>query len=167
VYINNITNNITNTIYTILLLQNYINIVIIKSKNIIFLLYMMFFMLMFLFILTRHFKKHYILLSNNLIFFSENQYFLNKNITGCDERYEKNMTLVNITTTYEMEKIYLLQNKKRILDKLQDNSISTNIKLTIIDNNIDNFIDNFNYNYNIKPNNLKAGGLFKDSDFEM
>lgn len=152
-------NNITNIIYIIYC----INIVIKKSKNIIFLLYMMFFIIMFLFNLTRHFKKHYPLLSlsNNLISFSENKYLINKNITGNDEKYEKNMTLVNITTTNEMEKIFLLHNKKRILDKLQDNSIPTNIKIAIINNNIDNF------NYNIKTSNLKAGGLFKDSDFEF
>ena len=75
----------------------------------------MFFIIMFLFNLTRHFKKHYPLLSlsNNLISFSENKYLINKNITGNDEKYEKNMTLVNITTTNEMEKI--VQKNKKLL----------------------------------------------------
>ena len=72
------------------------------------------------------------------------------------------MTIVNITTTNEMEKIILLYNKKRILDILQNEKISTNAKLDIITTNIDKFDT-----YNIKQSNLKAGGLFKDSDFEM
>lgn len=119
---------------------------------------------MLLFNLTRHFKKHYPLFSTNLISFPENKYLLNKNITGCDEKYEKNMSLINITTTNEMEKILLLFNKKRLLDILQNKNIPTNTKLDIINTNFDNFD---NYNIKPKPFNLKAGGLLKDSDFEF
>jgi hypothetical protein len=117
---------------------------------------------MLLFNLTRHFKKHYQLLSTNLITFPENKYLLNKNVTGNDEKYEKNMTLVNITTANEMEKILLLYNKKRILDILQNGEISTNAKLVVVTTNFDEFD-----NYNIKPSNLKAGGLLKDSEFDF
>lgn len=122
----------------------------------------MFFTIMLLFNLTRHFKKHYQLLSTNSITFPENKYLLNKNVTGNDDKYEKNMTIVNITTTNEMEKIILLYNKKRILDILQNEKISTNAKLDIITTNIDKFDT-----YNIKQSNLKAGGLFKDSGFDF
>ena len=122
----------------------------------------MFFTIMLLFNLTRHFKKHYQLLSTNLITFPENKYLLNKNVTGNDEKYEKNMTLVNITTANEMEKILLLYNKKRILDILQNGEISTNAKLVVVTTNFDEFD-----NYNIKPSNLKAGGLLKDSEFDF
>ena len=122
----------------------------------------MFLIIMLLFNLTRHFKKHYHLLSTNLITFPENKYLLNKNITGYDEKYEKNMTFVNITTANEMEKILILYNKKRILDILQNKKISTNTKLGVINTNFEKFD-----NYNIKPSNLKAGGLFKDSDFDF
>lgn len=125
----------------------------------------MFFTIMLLLNLTRHFKKHYKLLSSNILISPEKQYILNKNITGYDEKYEKNMTIVNITTTNEIEKIILLYNKKRILDILQNKKISTNTKLDVINTIFDKFekLDN----YNIKPSNLKAGGLFKDSDFDF
>lgn len=125
----------------------------------------MFFTIMLLLNLTRHFKKHYKLLSSNILISPEKQYILNKNITGYDEKYEKNMTIVNITTTNEIEKLILLHNKKRILDILQNKKISTNTKLDVINTNFDKFekLDNFN----IKPSNLKAGGLFKDSDFDF
>jgi len=126
---------------------------------------MMFFTIMLLLNLTRHLKKHYKLLSSNILISPEKQYILNKNITGYDEKYEKNMTIVNITTTNEIEKLILLYNKKRILDILQNKKISTNTKLDVINTNFDKFekLDNFN----IKPSNLKAGGLFKDSDFDF
>jgi len=115
---------------------------------------MMFFTIMLLFNLTRHIKKHYQLSTTHSIAFPENKYLLNKNITGNDERNEKNMS-----TTAELVKLVLLYNKKRILDILQNEKISTNTKLDIINTNFDN--------YNIKQSNLKAGGLMKDSGFDF
>jgi hypothetical protein len=113
---------------------------------------------MLLLFLRRQFKNRYQLLSsNNFIVLSENKYLLNKNITGNDERNEKNMTIVNIKTNNEMEKMILLYNKKCILDMLQNDKISTNTKLDIITTNLNS----------IKPSSLKAGGLMKDSDFDF
>ena len=78
---------------------------------------------------------------------------LNFKLTGIDERYiycknetNKAETLYKIIENFE---------KKKILNTLENNNISINTKLKLLEDN------------SIKPLNLKAGGLMQDFDFTI
>lgn len=72
--------------------------------------------------------------------------------SGNDERYPTNETN-NETEIYN--NIYKNHERKKLLDILQNDKISINIKLDLLENNA------------IKPINLTAGGLMDDFNFTM
>lgn len=88
---------------------------------------------------------------------------------GFDERFTKNMTYINETTSNEMQKIKDLYRKKNILDTLNSDKVSIYTKLALIEQNDIEINDTQTeyINNGIKPINLKAGGLFKNSDFDF
>jgi hypothetical protein len=69
--------------------------------------------------------------------------------TGNDERYPINET-INETEIYN---IYKNHEKKKLLDILENDKISINTKLNLLEDNT------------IKPINLTAGGLMDDFNF--
>jgi len=71
--------------------------------------------------------------------------------TGNDERYPINETYNDV----EIYNIYKNHENKKILDILQNDKISINIKLNLLEDNT------------IKPINLTAGGLMDDFNFTM
>jgi hypothetical protein len=88
---------------------------------------------------------------------------------GFDERFTKNITYINETTCNEMQTIKDLYRKKQILDTLNSNKVSIYTKLSLIEQNDIEINDTQTeyINNGIKPFNLKAGGLFKNSDFDF
>jgi hypothetical protein len=114
--------------------------------------------MLLIFNFSRHIRKHYQTLSDRLLTISEIKYFINKNITGYDERYSKNLTTNDNdndnNNTYEIYKLLLLYDKKQLLDVLKNEKISINTKLELVKNN------------SIITPNLYAGGLFRDWDYD-
>jgi hypothetical protein len=81
-----------------------------------------------------------------------NTYLSAKISSGNDERYE---TIKN-DTEIQIQVYNLSRNieKKKLLDILQDDKVSINIKIELLKDN------------SIKANNLKSGGLFNYFDFD-
>jgi hypothetical protein len=91
----------------------------------------------------------------NIVVHPETKFFvkINKKNSGYDERYpneNKNLTQIN-----ELKNIF---EKKKLLDILKDDTVSILTKIHLINNDI-------NSSNNINSNNILAGGLFKDFDF--
>ena len=111
--------------------------------------------------ITRHTRKNYQTLSDRLLTLSDITYFKKQNCTGYDQRYPKNITNDNNNTnddgnkTYEIYKLFLLYDKKQLLDILENERISINTKLELVKNN------------SIIAPNLSAGGLFRDWDYDI
>ena len=90
----------------------------------------------------------------NFLFHKNLNTYLNaKKTSGNDERYssEKNETEIRMQL-YNLQEIF---EKKRLLDILQDDKVSINIKIELLKDN------------SIKASNLKAGGLFNEFDFDL
>ena len=96
-----------------------------------------------------YFKKY---INNNSYLLST---FSNTNYrsvnSGNDERYPINET----NNEAQMNNIYINHEKKKLLDILQNDKISINIKLNLLHDN------------SIKPINLTAGGLMDDFNFTI
>ena len=96
-----------------------------------------------------YFKKN---INNNSYLLST---FSNNNprsvYTGNDERFPINET----TNEAQMNNIYINHEKKKLLDILQNDKVSINIKLNLLHDNT------------IKPINLTAGGLMDDFNFTI
>jgi hypothetical protein len=96
-----------------------------------------------------YFKKY---INNNSYLLST---FSNTNYrsanSGNDERYPINET----NNEAQMNNIYINHEKKKLLDILQNDKISINIKLNLLHDNA------------IKPINLTAGGLMDDFNFTI
>ena len=96
-----------------------------------------------------YFKKY---INNNSYLLST---FSNTNYrsvnSGNDERYPINET----NNEAQMNNIYKNHENKKLLDILQNDKISINIKLNLLEDNI------------IKPINLTAGGLMDEFNFTM
>ena len=96
-----------------------------------------------------YFKKY---INNNSYLLST---FSNTNYrsvnSGNDERYPINET----NNEAEIYNIYKNHENKKLLDILQNDKISINIKLNLLEDNI------------IKPINLTAGGLMDEFNFTM
>ena len=71
--------------------------------------------------------------------------------SGNDERYPINET----NNEAQMNNIYINHEKKKLLDILQNDKISINTKLDLLEDNT------------IKPINLTAGGLMDDFNFTI
>jgi hypothetical protein len=71
--------------------------------------------------------------------------------SGNDERFPINET----TNEGQMNNIYINHEKKKLLDILQNDKVSINIKLNLLHDN------------NIKPINLTASGLMDDFNFTI
>ena len=96
-----------------------------------------------------YFKKY---INNNSYLLST---FSNTNYrsanSGNDERYPINET----NNEAQRYNIYINHENKKLLDILQNDKISINIKLNLLEDNI------------IKPINLTAGGLMDEFNFTM
>ena len=96
-----------------------------------------------------YFKKY---INNNSYLLST---FSNTNYrsvnSGNDERFPINET----TNEGQMNNIYINHEKKKLLDILQNDKVSINIKLNLLHDN------------NIKPINLTASGLMDDFNFTI
>ncbi len=102
-----------------------------------------------LFCFIMYFKKNINNISYLLGSFSNTYY---KSVySGNDERYPVNETNNHI----ELNNIYRNNENKKLLDILQNNKISINTKLDLLNNN------------SIKPSNLMAGGLMDDYNFTL
>ena len=103
----------------------------------------------FLLCFVIYFKKY---INNNSYLLST---FSNTNYrsvnSGNDERYPINDT----NNEAEMYNIYKNHENKKLLDILQNDKISINIKLNLLEDNI------------IKPINLTAGGLMDEFNFTL
>lgn len=96
-----------------------------------------------------YFKKY---INNNSYLLST---FSNTNYrsvySGNDERFPINVT----NNATQINYIYINHEKKKLLDILQNDKISINTKLNLLEDNT------------IKPINLTAGGLMDDFNFMM
>ena len=103
----------------------------------------------FLLCFVIYFKKY---INNNSYLLST---FSNTNYrsanSGNDERYPINET----NNEAQMNNIYINHEKKKLLDILQNDKVSINIKLNLLHDNT------------IKPINLTAGGLMDDFNFTI
>ena len=106
---------------------------------------MMFFLLCFVIYFKKYINNYSYLLST---ISNTNHKSLN---TGNDERYPINET----NNEVEIYNIYKNHQNKKLLDILENDKISINRKLDLLQDN------------NIKPINLTAGGLMDDFNFTM
>ena len=106
---------------------------------------MRFFLLCFIIYFKKYINNNSYLLST---FSNTNYRSVN---SGNDERYPINDT----NNEAEMYNIYKNHENKKLLDILQNDKISINIKLNLLEDNI------------IKPINLTAGGLMDEFNFTL
>ena len=106
---------------------------------------MRFFLLCFVIYFKKYINNNSYLLST---FSNTNYRSMN---SGNDERFSINDT----NNEAQINNIYINQEKKKLLDILQNDKISINIKLNLLEDNI------------IKPINLTAGGLMDEFNFTM
>ena len=106
---------------------------------------MRFFLLCFIIYFKKYINNNSYLLST---FSNTNYRSVN---SGNDERFPINET----NNEAQMNNIYINHEKKKLLDILQNDKISINIKLNLLEDNI------------IKPINLTAGGLMGDFNFTL
>jgi hypothetical protein len=104
---------------------------------------MRFFLLCFIIYFKKYINNNSYLLSS----FSNNNY--RSIYTGNDERYPNNVTINEV----EMYNIYKNHENKRLLDILENDKVSINTKLNLLQDNT------------IKPINLTASGLMDDFNF--
>jgi hypothetical protein len=99
-----------------------------------------------------YFKKY---INNNSYLLSTFSNTSHRSIyTGNDERYPINDTN-NEVEVYNIYNIYKNHEKKNLLDILQNDKVSINIKLNLVEDNT------------IKPINLTSGGLMYDFNFTI
>ena len=106
---------------------------------------MRFFLLCFVIYFKKYINNNSYLLST---FSNTNYRSMN---SGNDERFPINDT----NNEAQINNIYINQENKKLLDILQNDKISINIKLNLLEDNI------------IKPINLTAGGLMDEFNFTM
>ena len=106
---------------------------------------MRFFLLCFVIYFKKYINNNSYLLST----FSNTNYRSVNSVN--DERYPINET----NNEAQINNIYINHENKKLLDILQNDKISINIKLNLLEDNI------------IKPINLTAGGLMDEFNFTM